>query len=404
MDEVKRMNTTPVKMVCLFIFFSLWFSACNPGQLTPIPTVPSIINKSGTTREQIIAEGQIVPAQYVDLRFSLSGFVKEILAQENQPVKAGEVIAVLDGYEEMAAEISTAEAQVLSAQQELDDLYKDSATIREASNQQLAQARQDLQDAVDKRTSKIYERTSNIILDGAIAQYYTALEKYSEALEAFDKVDFLPPDNDIRNQVWIQLTEASKATYVKRAQLNELLSYPDELSVGIADSAIEVAEASFNKAEKDYNELLNGPDPDKLETANAALKVAKLELQSAQKKLDDLQLKAPLNGEIVTNDLVIGEYYKAGTSPPVVVADFNKWILETNDVTELNVNKIQPGDNVTVKIDSLPDLDILGKVVKIDPIGVENQGDITYTVTIALDSVDERVRWNMTGVVIFEPE
>jgi multidrug efflux pump subunit AcrA (membrane-fusion protein) len=403
-DEMRRMNTTPNKIVCIFIFFSFWFSACSPGQLSPTPTIQSIKNKSDRTREQIIAEGQIVPAQYVDLRFSLPGFVKEILVTENQQVKAEEVIAKLDGYEEMAAQISSAESQVLSAQQALDDLYEESATKREEANQHLAQTRQDLQDAVDKRTSKIYERTSNIILDGAIAQYYSSLEKYSEALEAFDKVDFLPPDNDIRNQVWIQLTDASKATYVKRAQLNELLSYPDELSVAIADSAIEVAEASFNKAEKDYNELLTGPDPDKLETAKAVLKVAELQLESAQKMLEDLQLKAPFTGEIVSNDLVVGEYYLAGKSPPVVVADFNKWNLETNDVTELNVNKIQPGDDVTVRIDSLPDLDILGKVIKISPIGVDNQGDITYKVTVALDSIDERLRWNMTGVAIFEPE
>ena len=404
MDEMKRIKTTPIRMVCLFIFFSLLFTACTPGQSTSTPNAQRNRDNSGGNAQQIIAEGQVIPAQYVDLRFSAPGFVNKILVEENQQVKAGDVIAELDGYEEMVAQISAAQAQVLSAQQALDDLYSNSATIREAANQQLAQARQDLQDAVDKRTSKIYQRTSNLILDGSIAQYYSSLEKYSEALEAFDKVDFLPPDNDIRNQVWIQLTEASKATYAKRAQLNELLSYPDELSVGIADSAIEVAEASFNKAEKDHNELLEGPDPDELEVARATLKVAELQLASAQKMLDDLQLKAPFDGKIVSNDLVIGEFYLAGASPPVMLADFSRWNLETNDITELNVNNINPGHDVIVKIDALPDLEIFGKVIKIDPIGVENQGDITYTVTIALDSVDERLRWNMTGVVIFETE
>ena len=215
-----------------------------------------------------------------------------------------------------------------------------------------------LQDAVDKRTSKIPQRTSNLILDGTIAQYYPSLEKYSEALEAFDKVDFLPHPTMMSESrdCGIPLTEASKATYVKRAQLNELLSYPDELSgAGIADSAIEAAEASFDKeAEKDYDELLEGPDPDKLEIAEATLKAAKLHLASAQKMLEDLQLKAPIDGEIVSNDLVVGEYYLAGASSPVVLAGFNKWNLETNDITELNVNKIKPGAKVTIKIDSLP--------------------------------------------------
>jgi multidrug resistance efflux pump len=292
----------------------------------------------------------------------------------------------------------------MSAQQSLDDLYKEADKVREAANQTLAQARQDLQDALDERTSKLYGKTNSLVLDGAISQYYTSMEVYSQALEEFDKVDSLPEDNPARNQVWIQLTDASKNTYVKRAQLNELLSYPDELQVKIADATIEVAEAFFNKAEQEHNESSEGPDPDELALAKATLTAAELQLESAQKMVDDLQLQAPMDGVLVTNDLVVGEFYLAGASPAVVVADFSYWQLETTDVTELNINQIKVGESVEIKIDSIPNLELSGRVTKIDAIGVENQGDITYTVTIDLDQQDERLRWNMTGVVIFQIE
>jgi HlyD family secretion protein len=42
--------------------------------------------------------------------------------------------------------------------------------------------------------------------------------------------------------------------------------------------------------------------------------------------------------------------------------------------------------------------------VQIKPIGVNKQGDITYTVVIAPDQWDERLRWNMTAVATIAAE
>lgn len=44
-----------------------------------------------------------------------------------------------------------------------------------------------------------------------------------------------------------------------------------------------------------------------------------------------------------------------------------------------------------------------GKVKRVRSFGESRLGDITYRVTIALDRLDTRLRWNMTASVAIEP-
>ena len=84
------------------------------------------------------------------------------------------------------------------------------------------------------------------------------------------------------------------------------------------------------------------------------------------------------------------------------MADLSDWRIETDDLTEINVVYVQEGDRVAISIDALPDLELEGTVTRIKPLGENKQGDITYTATITPDSIDERLRWNMTASVIID--
>jgi len=60
--------------------------------------------------------------------------------------------------------------------------------------------------------------------------------------------------------------------------------------------------------------------------------------------------------------------------------------------------------SASVTFDALPGLTATGKVIRIKPLGENKQGDMTYTVVIQPDQLDERLRWNMTAAVAIEPE
>ena len=52
-----------------------------------------------------------------------------------------------------------------------------------------------------------------------------------------------------------------------------------------------------------------------------------------------------------------------------------------------------------VTFDALPGLELSGHVSRIKPFGDSRQGDIVYTVVVAPDQRDARLRWNMTAKV-----
>lgn len=87
----------------------------------------------------------------------------------------------------------------------------------------------------------------------------------------------------------------------------------------------------------------------------------------------------------------------------MLLADFSTWQIETDDLTELDVVKVKEGSSASIEFDALPDVKLTGTVVQIKPVGVNKQGDITYTVVIRPNEHDDRLRWNMTATVTIGP-
>jgi HlyD family secretion protein len=85
----------------------------------------------------------------------------------------------------------------------------------------------------------------------------------------------------------------------------------------------------------------------------------------------------------------------------VTLGDFTQWVVKTNNLTEIEVVRLQDGQTAEVVLDALPDVTLTGKVTKIASVFVESRGDITYTVTVTLDQSDPRARWGMTAQVTF---
>jgi len=166
------------------------------------------------------------------------------------------------------------------------------------------------------------------------------------------------------------------------------------------ETNLSAAEQRLDKTMKDYQKLLKGPDPDQLESADARIKAAEANLAAAKANLDNLELKATIDGTVVSNDLVVGQNVAAGT-PAMTLADFSALFAETDDLTEIEVVDVKVGQEVTVVADAIPDLELKGVVEKINQISEEKRGDITYTVRVKLLDIDPRLRWGMTVVITF---
>lgn len=168
--------------------------------------------------------------------------------------------------------------------------------------------------------------------------------------------------------------------------------------------AIEAARAEVAIAEAELERLLAGARPAEAALARARVEEAEVALKQAELALERAILRAPIAGVVASLNIKAGEV----ADPQLIavrLADVRTWRVETTNLSELSVTRLREGDPAIIRLNSMPGLEIPGKVTGIKPLGTSQDGDVTlYTVFITPDRVDERLRWNMTAQVQITPQ
>ena len=90
----------------------------------------------------------------------------------------------------------------------------------------------------------------------------------------------------------------------------------------------------------------------------------------------------------------------AWATPAMLLGDLSALTVETDDLSEVNVTRIALGQSVKITVDALSGKAFTGKVQRIAPSSTTKRGDVTYTVSIALDQgIKDGLRWGMTAFV-----
>jgi len=427
-----------ILVVLLVVVAGGYFYLQSQGQLpnigtpeaTPTP-LPAVV-----TNPDVIVDAVVVPARYAALSLSASGIVAELLVQEGDQVEAGEVIVRLENERQVIA-IAQAEAQVRSAQAQLEELQA-GARDEEIAGAQAAVdiARANLANLqAGSRTEDIAaaeaalaaaEAAYQQVLDGAddqqLVQAEASLANAEAALRqaqaAYDLIKWSNEASAMPQAAQLEQAtnnyEAAKASYdllvagakdseiaAARAEVERARANLDKAYSPATISELAAAEAQVRQAEAQLALIQAGARTETIRAAEAALIQAQTALMQRQVELDDTTLAAPFTGTIAALDLEVGEQVAAGV-PVVRLADQTAWHIETDDLTEINVIYVQEGDRVAISIDALPDLELEGTVIRIKPLGENKQGDITYTATIVPAANDARLRWNMTASVTIQ--
>jgi multidrug resistance efflux pump len=376
----KALLTISTLLIASFLLAACGSLPGGPGAGTPTPL------PTGISQTNIVSEGRVVPRDDVQLSFFTTGQVDEILAEKDAVVQIGDVVARLGNREQIAAAIAGAEAELLAAQQARKKLDDDLALAQVQAAANMSAANKTLKDAqyqIDNFT--VPQNMLGMTPLEAIAKQKELLDKERDRFEPYK---YYPSGNQTRKDLKEDLDTAQSDynTAVRWLQLETNLTE---------------AETRLEEALKDYQDLQTGPDTDAVAAADARIKATEENLTAAKANLDNLDLKATIDGTVVDTDLVVGQQVSPG-QPVMHVADLSKMYVETDDLTEIEVVDVKIGQNVTVVADALPDVEMTGTVESISQVFEEKRGDITYTVRIILDDPDPRLRWGMTVVVTFE--
>jgi len=175
-----------------------------------------------------------------------------------------------------------------------------------------------------------------------------------------------------------------------------------EIDTTLLEAKVREAEANLTAAQVqvDYLKRL-GTDELHLASAEAETDRAQALLDSANATLAaQSNLVAPFDGTIVTVEISPAETVVPGRVV-ITMGDFSKLQVETKDLSERDIPRVQLGQPVSVFIEALNE-EFPGKVMDISRISSMVGGDVVFKVTVDLDEQPQGLLWGMSADVKIE--
>ena len=121
------------------------------------------------------------------------------------------------------------------------------------------------------------------------------------------------------------------------------------------------------------------------------------EMQRARTRVDDAQLRSPIDGIVVTPALgnTAGKHLEAGTAFAQVLDLSTAEVLVS--IPERDTMLMKQGENVAIKLDSYPQRTWHGTVSVVSPEAKVGDGERTFTAVVPLSNADASLRAGMTG-------
>jgi HlyD family secretion protein len=328
----------------------------------------------GSLTSTIGATGQVRSKQTATLDWKTSGTVEQVYFAVGDQVRAGEKLAEL-AKTSLPQNIILAEADLESAQKALDDLYTSAEISRVQALQSISEYAKSVKDAQYQLDNfSVPDEQAKL---APIDAWDLMKKKLDAARAAFEPYKYYPSSDSTREDLKDKLdsAQADFNVAVKR------LEY---------DYALQVATANLEKARQDYERWKNGPQPSEITAAQARI-------DAAQATLSQAWIEAPLTGIITFAQPQVGDQVSPNT-PAFRLDDMNVLLVDV-PVSEIDINQVESGQQVSLSFDAIRARQYKGEVVAVDRVGTSDQGVVDFTVTVRLIDPDQAVKPGMTAAV-----
>ena len=339
-----------------------------------------------------------VDLRQVELAFNNSERIADVLVQEGDHVRQGQVLARLD-TRRLEPQVAQAEAQAAAQRQIVERLRHGSRP------EELAQA-----EAEVAAQRQIVERLRHGSRPEEIAQARANLESAkADAANARRQYERLKPllDRPVGGAVSQQEVDNAKAAWdVAEAKLVVTQKALALTIAGPRPEEVAEAEARLVATQKALALTIAGPRSEEVAEAVARLQAAEAQLAFLRQQLADAQLVAPVNGIVRTRLMEPGEM--ASPQKPVFSLALTdpKWVRAY--VSEPDLGKVSPGMAASVAVDSFPERRFDGWVGFISPVAeftpkavqtAELRTSLVYEVRVFVKDPGDALRLGMPATV-----
>jgi len=372
--------------------------ACGGGtEETPTPMPgPALASVVSVT-------GEVVPAKWATLSMQTDGVVEDILVEPGDDVNVGDPLVRLDTVDAELA-VSEAEAQLANAEAQVEQLEgQPRATDVAPIERQVDEAEAVISQAVAER-----DRLASGVIQSDIAEAEAELES-AEAEREAARIDYDELQDELENDIvedWegeraaLQLLAARQS--VEAAQIGLACARGGASArMEEAEAGVRAAEAQLAVAEAQLQQAGAGAAEQEIALAETEVAQAQTALREAQLQLERCERRTPFDGTVGMVHIRQGEQVRQG-DPIVTLGDLSTLRVETTDLDEIDVAKVEVGQSVDVTFDAFPDRVFKGQVVRIDPVAEASSGGVNYTTIIELEELAPEIRWGMTAFVDIE--
>lgn len=371
------------------------------------PDIPTPV----VTANTVTLFGSVEPVNWVELSFLDGGRIEEVLVAEGEMVLAGQPLARLH-INDLSLTIDAAQAAVDTARARL-------AEVAAGPRDEEIEALNALMDAASAGVSAAsanYSLVNSGPDSGAVAAAQAAVAaaaaKEKQSQDFYDGLILNSILGTPEEQARMQLQADEAALAAAQASLNDLLAGASTESLAAAASSITQASANVESVQAQLDLLLAGTSPEAVIVLQSEMREAEIALaiaaDAANIAAQESLLTAPFDGVVVSVSVRPSETIVEGDAAPVIIlADLTHMQIVSNDLDELFVATVQPGQKATVTFDALSGLQVTGTVsyVGLRPTPDLLEPDvIKYSVVITLDSADPLLRWGMTANVEIETD
>lgn len=402
------------------------------------------------------ASGNLQASQTALLVWRTSGTVEQVLVSAGQDVQAGEALAQLQ-RQTLPRSLILTEAERLEAQKALDGL-RDSQARAAQLNKAVEDARQALEDARSPelaqaraleavaQAQKVVEQAernlaatralpstqaveqahaTRLLAERALKETQTQVRRVEAQLNrpqpAYFFFDIKSLYRKILKNLELQLISRQAAFEKADQRYQALLTPPDPQDVLVAEGNVLKAQAELADAQLQYQRLLAGPTPGTIAVLEAQLEdarraaerwrqgpdtaevlAAEARLKAAEAALQMDQLDAPFAGTITQVNIQPGDQASAGAL--AVRLDDLSALVAVVQVSEIDINRIRPGQEAELRFEAVPQRTYRGEVSYVSPVGNAINGVTSFEVKIRVVDADEYVRPGMTTETVIVVE
>lgn len=299
----------------------------------------------GNLTATIGATGTVRAKQSAVLLWQAAGTVESANVNVGDLVKADDVLAELSKTS-LPQSIILAEADLASAQKELDELL-----------------------------------TSNTAEAEAVIALRDAQEAFTKAENWYKQVN----NGKIHMEKIVWRTVGTQQFPV----LKQFRAYADEETKKKAQEDLDLAQARLDDAQRKYDDLKNGNTTEII--------AAQARVDAAQATLNLARVLAPFDATITESHPLPGDQVAAGATA-FRLDDLTSLFVDV-DVSEVDINSVKVDQPVTLTFDAILGKEFHGEVVEVAQAGTVTNGVVNFKVTVELTDPDTSVRPGMTAAV-----